>query len=60
MKITSAILVSSTMVVAGLAYTAMAQTFDEHKVIAAGDVKWGPAPPSVPPVSICRQWRLPV
>jgi quercetin dioxygenase-like cupin family protein len=47
MKITSAILVSSAIAV-GLACTAMAQSGDEHKVIAAQDVKWGPAPPSVP------------
>jgi quercetin dioxygenase-like cupin family protein len=48
MKITSAILVISTIAVAG-ACAAVAQTTDEHKVIAAQDVKWGPAPPSVPP-----------
>ena len=47
MKITSAILVISTIAVAG-ACAAVAQTTDEHKVIAAQDVKWGPAPPSVP------------
>jgi quercetin dioxygenase-like cupin family protein len=46
MKISSVALISSMVAITGLACTAMA---DEHAVIAAQDIKWGPAPASVPP-----------
>jgi quercetin dioxygenase-like cupin family protein len=34
---------------AGAASTAPAQTMDGHKVVPAQEIKWGPAPPSIPP-----------
>src|SRR5438034_9777663 len=45
MKISSVALISSVIAITGLACAAMA---DEHAVIATQEVKWGPAPPSVP------------
>ncbi len=33
---------------AAAASTASAQTMDQHKLIPPQDIKWGPAPPSVP------------
>jgi quercetin dioxygenase-like cupin family protein len=33
----------------GAASTAPAQTMDGHKVVPAQEIKWGPAPPSIPP-----------
>ena len=35
--------------VASVAPTASAQTMDEHKIVSAQEIKWGPAPPSIPP-----------
>jgi quercetin dioxygenase-like cupin family protein len=46
MKISSVALISSMIAITGLACAAMA---DEHAVIAAQDIKWGPTPASVPP-----------
>src|SRR6476659_2900650 len=37
------------VLVAGFAGTATAQSADAHKVMAAQEIKWGPAPPSLPP-----------
>jgi quercetin dioxygenase-like cupin family protein len=49
MKIALSVLVSSMIAIAGSACTAMAQTTDAHNVITPQDVKWGAAPPSLPP-----------
>jgi quercetin dioxygenase-like cupin family protein len=49
MNIALSVLVSSMIAVAGPACTAMAQTTDAHNVITPQDVKWGPAPASLPP-----------
>src|SRR5262249_47714406 len=35
--------------VASVAPTASAETMDEHKIVSAQEIKWGPAPPSIPP-----------
>src|SRR5262249_34611356 len=35
--------------VASVALTASAETMDEHKIVSAQEIKWGPAPPSIPP-----------
>jgi quercetin dioxygenase-like cupin family protein len=34
---------------AAAASTAPAQTMDGHKVVSPQEIKWGPAPPSIPP-----------
>jgi hypothetical protein len=34
---------------AAAASTAAAQTTDAHKVLTPQEIKWGPAPPSIPP-----------
>jgi quercetin dioxygenase-like cupin family protein len=49
MKLSRSTLVSGMVVMASLACMQITQAADDHKVIAAQDVKWGPAPPSVPP-----------
>jgi hypothetical protein len=44
------ILLSMTAIgLASLAGSAIGQETGEHKVISPQDIKWGPAPPSVPP-----------
>jgi quercetin dioxygenase-like cupin family protein len=35
--------------VASVAAAALAQTTDGHTIISAQEIKWGPAPPSIPP-----------
>jgi quercetin dioxygenase-like cupin family protein len=35
--------------VASVAPTASAQTMEGHKIVSAQEIKWGPAPPSIPP-----------
>jgi quercetin dioxygenase-like cupin family protein len=34
---------------AGVAPTASPQTMNGHRIVSAQEVKWGPAPPSIPP-----------
>ena len=47
MKIALSIMLGGVMAVAGAVGTA--QAADEHTIVTAPDIKWGPAPPSVPP-----------
>ena len=34
---------------AGVASTAPAETMDEHKIVPAQEIKWGPGPAALPP-----------
>jgi quercetin dioxygenase-like cupin family protein len=49
MKLGPCLFVSAAVGVAAMAPLVSAQTPDRHKMFSAKDVKWGPAPPSVPP-----------
>jgi len=48
MKVASLILAGGVIALTGSLSTALAQTADEHKVVTPQELKWGPAPPSVP------------
>lgn len=48
MKIIASSLMYGAMAVAALIYAAPAVAMDEHKVFTPNDVKWTPAPPSIP------------
>jgi hypothetical protein len=48
MKLAFAVLATSVIVIAGASAVA-SQTTDAHKIVSAQDIKWGPAPPSIPP-----------
>src|SRR5262245_61834051 len=47
MKLASAFLATTVAIVAG-APAALAQSADAHRIVAAQDIKWGPAPASIP------------
>jgi quercetin dioxygenase-like cupin family protein len=47
MKIAYSMLLSSAVALAGVASMASAQ--DGHKMLSPQEIKWGPAPPSIPP-----------
>ena len=49
MKILSQSLLIGIVVLAGAASAATAQTADAHKIVSPQDIKWGPAPASLPP-----------
>jgi quercetin dioxygenase-like cupin family protein len=49
MKILSQSLLIGIVVLAGAASAATAQTADVHKIVSPQDIKWGPAPASLPP-----------
>ncbi len=49
MKIVSQSLLIGIVVLASAASAAMAQTADAHKVVSPQEIKWGPAPASLPP-----------
>jgi len=42
-------ILSTSAVLMGLAATAAAQMADEHKLVSPAEIKWVPAPPSIPP-----------
>ena len=48
MKIVSQSLLIGIVVLASAASVATAQTADTHKIVAPQEVKWGPAPASLP------------
>ena len=48
MKILSQSLLIGIVVLAGAASAATAQTADAHKIVSPQDIKWGPAPASLP------------
>ena len=48
MKLAASVLICSVIAVAGPSCTATAQTAGEHKVVIPQDMKWGPAPASIP------------
>src|SRR5687768_9395270 len=47
MKILPSILIGSALL-AAIPFTGGAQAMDDHQLIAPNEIKWGPAPPSVP------------
>ena len=49
MKILSQSLLIGIVVLASAASAATAQTADAHKIVSPQDIKWGPAPASLPP-----------
>jgi quercetin dioxygenase-like cupin family protein len=49
MKIISQSLLIGIVVLASAASTATAQTADAHKIVSPQEIKWGPAPASLPP-----------
>ena len=49
MKIVSQSLLIGIVVLASAASAATAQTADAHKIVSPQEVKWGPAPASLPP-----------
>ena len=48
MKIARTTWMSGAVVLAVFASTGLATAADDHKVLTPSDVKWGPAPPSIP------------
>ena len=49
MKIALPTLMIAVVALAGVASTAPAETMDEHKIVPAQEIKWGPGPAALPP-----------
>src|SRR5215216_4754925 len=48
MKTALSTVLSGALTLGALAYVCPALADDEHKILATGEIKWGPAPPSMP------------